>query len=818
MAVKASSGKSSPAKSRKKPAAKAKAAAKSVKKPTPKAQTSKLTMNVLKSEFSRLESRLKRNQTDTKKIITSLEARFADLEATTKKTSTSQKANLTRQVNRLTGKLGAITDDVRRDVEADLKSAIANPNELLAAVDRANARLDQAEVVQDTALRKVNTHLAQMARAVEASLETHSARMDQMESDTAGALTDVGEKIETLTTQLNKRRDADQLMISEKVNELSLETQTELERHKLGLEKRLDRLEVAPDTDERYERLAFQLDRVNARLESLEHDLSSISESQAELHEHLEAKPPVPAYAPRPYNEVNEAPVAAPMPLAAPAPIAVGGNIVSMQDAFSPQPLQAQPMPVHPAPEPVVARATHEPEEFNPTAYAPPQITAQAPASLSASQMAPPPATSTLVPPPPAMPAGPVTMDTPPPGNAAEYAPVDDVMPFADPAYAESADMRAQRIGGNDYGTSLKDKLSALPITGRNLRVAGMAVGVCVVGLWAGKNVLGIGQSSPSSQPLPMANAEQIMPVDQVPPQDLEGMASVDTLPAIGNYADNKAPKINASEATTLAAAADAGNPIAQFQLGLSKLQQNDVAGGVQLIRLAANKNLPAAQYRLAKLYEAGQGVEADPSMARKLTEQAARAGNRIAMHDLALYYTDGRGGVDKDISKAVGWFNQAAERGVVDSQFNLAVLSESGQGTTLSPDNAYFWYAIAAQQGDQYAKKRVDVLEAGMTPEQLAPLQKRVKAFKPKPIDEAANGIFKNVPWAAPDKNVRITQVRETQTMLSNLGYDVGKPDGSYGPRTKAAIIQFERANSMPETGKVSPALMDRMKLVGGA
>jgi len=53
---------------------------------------------------------------------------------------------------------------------------------------------------------------------------------------------------------------------------------------------------------------------------------------------------------------------------------------------------------------------------------------------------------------------------------------------------------------------------------------------------------------------------------------------------------------------------------------------------------------------------------------------------------------------------------------------------------------------------------------------------------------------------------------------MLGELGYDIGGADGAVGPKTRAAIISFERANSLPETGRVNTVLVDKLELATGA
>ncbi|MGB6318743.1 MAG: SEL1-like repeat protein, partial [Litorimonas sp.] len=254
------------------------------------------------------------------------------------------------------------------------------------------------------------------------------------------------------------------------------------------------------------------------------------------------------------------------------------------------------------------------------------------------------------------------------------------------------------------------------------------------------------------------------------------------------------------------------------FQMGLGKLQSGEPEEAARLIRLAANRNQPAAQYRLAKLYETGEGVPQDDVMARQLIERAARGGHRVAMHDLALYYTEGRGGVELDMGTAKSWFEQAARRGVVDSQFNLAILSESTEtGAEPSLETALFWYSVAARQGDQFAVSRREALSAAVDADAVDGIEARVAEFEPVAIDPAANGIFEDLPWMQGASGPSRAQIRETQTLLSAMGYSVGTPDGIMGANTRGAIRQFERANGLTETGEVSAALLSRLNRAAG-
>jgi len=48
---------------------------------------------------------------------------------------------------------------------------------------------------------------------------------------------------------------------------------------------------------------------------------------------------------------------------------------------------------------------------------------------------------------------------------------------------------------------------------------------------------------------------------------------------------------------------------------------------------------------------------------------------------------------------------------------------------------------------------------------------------------------------------------MREAQERLNALGYDVGTPDGSAGPRTAKALREFQKGQGIPATGRLDTA-----------
>ena len=93
----------------------------------------------------------------------------------------------------------------------------------------------------------------------------------------------------------------------------------------------------------------------------------------------------------------------------------------------------------------------------------------------------------------------------------------------------------------------------------------------------------------------------------------------------------------------------------------------------------------------------------------RHLLEDA-QAGDREAQYTLAQLYRKGYGGVDKSITRAVTWFQRAAEAGHVDSMYSLAMLLLENEKENGLRAESYGWLLKAADAGhadSQYALGR---------------------------------------------------------------------------------------------------------------
>lgn len=205
--------------------------------------------------------------------------------------------------------------------------------------------------------------------------------------------------------------------------------------------------------------------------------------------------------------------------------------------------------------------------------------------------------------------------------------------------------------------------------------------------------------------------------------------------------------------------------------------------GAALRLRRLAEAGLPRAQMQMARLYESGQnGLAVDRAEARRWTARAADAGEPVAIHNLAIYYLEGRGG-PQDEAMAARLLRRAATMGVADSQFNLALMYETGSGVSRNLVEAYKWFQIAAANGDLKARGHAVALEAKLSPRELASAERTVAGFTP---GQATPEEAPLIPGAA--------TIAEAQKKLARLGYYIGPTDGQDAPAYRQAVEAYRR------------------------
>ena len=82
------------------------------------------------------------------------------------------------------------------------------------------------------------------------------------------------------------------------------------------------------------------------------------------------------------------------------------------------------------------------------------------------------------------------------------------------------------------------------------------------------------------------------------------------------------------------------------------------------------------------------------------------------AQYNFGCCYYYGEG-VTKDYSKAVYWYQKAAEQGYAVAQYNFGCCYYYGEGVTKDYNQAVYWFQKAAEQGNAAAQKKLNELKA---------------------------------------------------------------------------------------------------------
>lgn len=67
--------------------------------------------------------------------------------------------------------------------------------------------------------------------------------------------------------------------------------------------------------------------------------------------------------------------------------------------------------------------------------------------------------------------------------------------------------------------------------------------------------------------------------------------------------------------------------------------------------------------------------------------------------------------------------------------------------------------------------------------------------------------------PWPTDDRGISRAERREVQRLLAAQGYDVGAPDGAIGPKTRAAISEFEKSAGMTPVGRAGGKVLNALR-----
>ena len=167
------------------------------------------------------------------------------------------------------------------------------------------------------------------------------------------------------------------------------------------------------------------------------------------------------------------------------------------------------------------------------------------------------------------------------------------------------------------------------------------------------------------------------------------------------------------------------GSPAIDPTTGLPPINPGGGAGGTP----QATNIIPAPQVQIVltdEMYE--EAIRVFIENAKKI-RQEAEAGNERQQHNLGVLYTMGYG-VPLDHQRAFSWFNQAAKKGLKESQLNVAIALQGGLGTKKDMVVSYKYYILSAAQGMRDAAIARDHLAQYLNRDQIETGQRMARGF----------------------------------------------------------------------------------------
>src|SRR5262245_8943087 len=188
--------------------------------------------------------------------------------------------------------------------------------------------------------------------------------------------------------------------------------------------------------------------------------------------------------------------------------------------------------------------------------------------------------------------------------------------------------------------------------------------------------------------------------------------------------------------------------------------------------------------------------------------------------------YEDGQAAFEhRDYQEALMELQPLAEQGDARAQYLVGIVYRDGLSVQQDFVTAYAWLHVAAAHGQPQAASARDGMSWRLTPPEIDEAQRLAREWRPGHALGGARTPQRNYntggtydpngpnSYDANSRALNRTEIMDLQWNLAVHGYDPGPADGVAGPRTRAAIEQYEMDAGLPMDGRASAALLDHLQ-----
>lgn len=258
-------------------------------------------------------------------------------------------------------------------------------------------------------------------------------------------------------------------------------------------------------------------------------------------------------------------------------------------------------------------------------------------------------------------------------------------------------------------------------------------------------------------------------------------------------------------------------------------------------IETKAFDGIPEAQHDMGAIYVGGHGnIERNLPRAVLWFQEAANNGVANAKYNLGVLYHQGLG-VEANLNTALDLYREAASQGHPEAQYNLGIANIEGIGVSYNPQKAANYFRQAANQNVKEAAYNLGLIyengllgtakpdvalawykfaadqgsaEAGSAMNQLA----ASLGINTQDINRIAAKVHNTDAGPIVNQSSTLdtkTLISQTQAELMRRGLYPGPVDGVMGPMTRNAIESFQKSANLNVTGEAS---IDLLKYLGAS
>jgi TPR repeat protein len=171
-----------------------------------------------------------------------------------------------------------------------------------------------------------------------------------------------------------------------------------------------------------------------------------------------------------------------------------------------------------------------------------------------------------------------------------------------------------------------------------------------------------------------------------------------------------------------------------EFTAGLGLFEKKQYEDAFNHWHPMAKAGHGRAQINIGQMYRTGAGVEKNREQAQHWLTKAATAGMPRAQFALAETYGKVETPTESDQEAAAKWYKRAADQGLVDAIFWLAVANFNGHGTEKNYSAAYRLMLIASRHGHKKAKQLLAQVQSKIEISERMAVELDAAKWIPKP------------------------------------------------------------------------------------